>query len=181
MQCVYSAAFNDDSDVKEQSDEIKEVCRSNSHKRFLDDRERTHIPEVKTEETAPVSFDEAAKLAEWRKSMRAEVKALQNRGCWRVIRTPKGVRLIKSKFVFKLKRDWTGKVVKRKSRLVVLGCLQREGVDYEETFAPVAKVTTFRLLLALSKVLNLKIHQLDVDSAFPYADLDEEVFMAPPQ
>jgi hypothetical protein len=45
-------------------------------KRPLDDRERTHIPEVKTEETAPVSFDEAAKLAEWRKSMRAEVKAL---------------------------------------------------------------------------------------------------------
>ena len=112
--------------------------------------------------------------------MKAEVKALQNRGCWRVIKTPRGVRLIKSKFVFKLKRDWTGKVVKHKSRLVVLGCLQREGVDYEETFAPVAKVTTFRLLLALSKVLNLKIHQLDVDSAFPYADLDEEVFMAPP-
>ncbi len=90
--------------------------------------------------------------------------------------------MIKSKFVFKLKRDWTGKVAKRKSRLVVMGCLQREGVDYEETFAPVAKVTTFRLLLALSKVLlvlNLKIYQLDVDSAFPYADLDEEVFMSP--
>ena len=82
--------------------------------------------------------------------MKAEVKALQNRGCWRVIKTPYGVRLIKSKFVFKLKRDWTGKSVKRKSRLVVLGCLQREGIDYEETFAPVAKVTTFRLLLALS-------------------------------
>ncbi len=76
--------------------------------------------------------------------MKAEVKALQNRGCWRVIRTPKGVRLLKSKFVFKLKRDCKGKVVKRKSRLVVLGCLHREGVDYEETFAPVAKVTTFR-------------------------------------
>ena len=57
-----------------------------------------------------------------------------------MIKTPNGVRLIKSKFVFKLKRDWTGKVVKRKSRLVVLGCLQREGVDYEETFAPVAFV-----------------------------------------
>ncbi len=55
---------------------------------------------------------------------------------------------------------------------MVLGCLQRERVDYEETFAPVAKVTTFRLLLALSIVLNLKIHQLDVDSAL--------VFMSPP-
>ena len=64
-----------------------------------------------------------------------------------MFRTPNGVRLIKSKFVYKLKKDWTGKVIKRKSRLVVLGCLQREGIDYEETFAPVAKVTTFRLIL----------------------------------
>ena len=71
-----------------------------------------------------------------------------------MFRNPSGVRLIKSKFIFKLKKDWTGKVIKRKSRLVVLGCLQKEGVDYEETFAPVAEVTTFRLMLAMSKVLN---------------------------
>ena len=118
---VYSATSNDENDAKDNSYENVKVGL-NSHKRLLDDRERTNSPEVKTEETAPVSFDEAAKLAEWRKSMKAEVKALQNRGCWRVIKTPNGVRLIKSKFVFKLKRDWTGKVVKRKSRLVVLGC-----------------------------------------------------------
>ena len=116
---VYSATSNDENDAKDNSYENVKVGL-NSHKRLLDDRERTNSPEVKTEETAPVSFDEAAKLAEWRKSMKAEVKALQNRGCWRVIKTPNGVRLIKSKFVFKLKRDWTGKVVKRKSRLVVL-------------------------------------------------------------
>ena len=53
-------------------------------------------------------------------------------------------------------------------------------MDYEETFAPVAKVTTFRLMLALSRVLKLKIHQLDVDSAFLYADLNEDVYMTPP-
>ena len=51
-------------------------------------------------------------------------------------------------------------------------------MDYEETFAPVAKVTTFRLMLALSR--ELKIHQLDVDSTFLYADLDEDVYMTPP-
>ncbi len=97
--------------------------------------------------------------------MKTEVKALQNRGCWRVFRSPAGVRLINSKFVYKLKRDWTGKIVKRKSRLVVLGCLQREGVDYDETLAPVAKSIKFRLMLALSQVLKLEMHQLDVDSA----------------
>ena len=61
-----------------------------------------------------------------------------------------------------------------KSRLVVQGFSQREGIDYDETFAPV------RLMLALSKVLNLQIHQLDVDSAFLYADLDEDVYVKPP-
>ena len=119
-----------------------------------------------TEEEVPTSFEEASKLRVWRDSMKTEVKALQNRGCWRVFRTPAGVRLIKSKFVYKLKKDWTGKIVKRKSRLVVLGCLQREGVDYDETLAPVAKSIKFRLMLALSQVLKLEMHQLDVDKCF---------------
>ena len=109
-----------------------------------------------------------------------EVRALRNRGCWRVVPTPHGVRLIKSKYVYKLKKDWTGKVTKRKSRLVVQGFLQREGVDYGETYAPVAKAATFGLMLALTKAKKLHLHQLDVDSAFPYADLAEDVFMTPP-
>jgi len=113
MGNVYSATINYD-----ECDEKITADISSSHKRRLDDQQRIYAPEVKTEETAPASFDEAAKLSEWRNSMRAEVKALQNRGCLRVIKTPKGVRLIRSKFVFKLKRDWKGKVVKRKSRLV---------------------------------------------------------------
>ena len=108
MGNVYSATSNDDEGDKKITADV-----SSSHKRRLDGKQRNYVPEVKTEETAPASFDEAAKLSEWRNSMKAEVKALQNRGCWRVIKTPKGVRLIKSKFVFKLKRDWTGKVVKR--------------------------------------------------------------------
>ncbi len=94
--------------------------------------------------------------------MQVEIKVLRNRGIWRVIQTPQGVHLIKSKYIYQIKKDWTGKVVKRKSRLVV----QVEGLDYEETFAPVAKVTIFLLMLALSRVLKLKIQKLDVNSAF---------------
>ena len=97
-----------------------------------------------------------------------------------MVQTPHGARLIKSKYVYKLKKDWLGKVTKRKSRLVVQGFLQREGVDYGETYAPVAKAATFRLMLALTKAKKLHLHQLDVDSAFPYADLEEDVFMTPP-
>ena len=107
--------------------------------------------------------------------MTAEIKALRNRGCWRVVRTTQGAKLIKSKYVYRIKKDWAGKIIKRKSRLVVQGFSQVEGVDFNETFAPVAKVTTFRLMLALSKVLNLHIHQLDVDSTFLYTDLKEDV------
>ena len=132
------------------------------------------------EETSPNSYNEAVESQKWRESMTAEIKALRNRGCWRVIKTPNGVKLIKSKYVYRLKKDWTGKIIKRKSRLVVQGFLQVEGIDYNETYAPIAKVTTFRLMLALAKVLDLHIHQLDVDSAFLYADLKEHVFMQPP-
>ncbi len=60
------------------------------------------------------------------------------------------------------------------------GFSQVEGVDFTKTYAPVAKVTTFRLMLALAKVLNLHIHQLEVDNAFLYADLKEDVFIKPP-
>ena len=91
------------------------------------------------------------------------------------------MRLIKSRYVYKIKRDCTGKIVKRKSKLVALGYQKKEGVDYEETFAPVEKqTTTFRVMLALAQVHNFHIHQLDVDSAFLYAPLDEEVYMKPP-
>ena len=70
-------------------------------------------------EVAPELYKDAVNSAEWRESMMNEVRALRNRGCWRVVPTPHGVRLIKSKYVYKLKKDWTGKVTKRKSRLVV--------------------------------------------------------------
>ena len=65
-------------------------------------------------------------------------------------------------------------MTKRKSRLVCQGFLQRN-----ETYAPVAKGTTFRLMLSMTKAYNLHLHQLDVDSAFLYADLDEDVFLTP--
>ena len=72
-------------------------------------------------------------------------------------------------------------MTKRKSILVVQGFLQRKELDFNEIYTPVAKVaTTFRLMMALTQAYKLHLHQFDVDSAFLYADLDEEVFMTPP-
>ena len=145
-----------------------------------DNEEQEAVDEVVQEttasdngEVAPESYKQAVLDPEWRKSMMSEVKALRNRGCWRVVPTPSGVRLIKSKYVYKLKKDWRGVVTKRKSRLVCQGFLQREGIDFNETYAPVAKGTTFKLMLPMTKAYNLHLHQLDVDSAFLYADLDK--------
>ena len=95
-----------------------------------------------------------------RDSMLGERKALKNIGCWRVVRTSEGVKLINSRYVYKIKRDWTEKVTKRKSRLVASRYHQKQGVDYDETFAQVAKLTTFRLMLTLAQICNLSIHQL---------------------
>ena len=81
---------------------------TSSHKRRLDEK-TSSIPTE--EEKAPETFAEAAENKVWRDSMTAEVKALQNSGCSRVFCNPSGVRLIKSKFIFKLKKDWTGKVI----------------------------------------------------------------------
>ena len=107
--------------------------------------------------------------------MRGELTELNKRNCFEMVFIPDGVRLIRSRYVYKLKKDWTGKVVKWKSRLVILGCSQEEGVDFSKTFAPVAKATTFRLMVALAHVLGLRMHQLDVDSAFLYAELEEDI------
>jgi hypothetical protein len=73
-----------------------------------------------------------------------------------------------------------GKVDRRKSRLVVLGCGQREGIDYHETFGPVAKANTIRILLALALANSCYLLQIDVDTAFLYAPLEEEIYMKPP-
>ncbi len=71
--------------------------------------------------------------------------------------------------------------MKFKARLVALGCGQREGIDYLDTFAPVAKGGTIRLLLALAQLLGLHVHQMDVNTAFLYAKLKEEIYMQPPE
>ena len=116
------------------------------------------------DEVAPEKYSQAAQDPRWLASMASELRALKNRGCWRQVRTPAGgVCLIKSKFVYKIKKDWRGYVTKRKSRLVVQDFLQQAGVDFNETYAPVAKFATFRLMLALTKTLKLHLHQLDVD------------------
>jgi hypothetical protein len=105
----------------------------------------------------------------WLDGARQEIKKLEKRKCWKAVKKPKHRKLVKSKFVFKLKRDHLGTIKKYKVRLVAKGFSQEEGVDYQQTFSPVAKGVTFRLALALAIKKSLRMRQIDVETAFPYA------------
>ena len=93
---------------------------------------------------------------------------------------PKNRKCVKSKFIFKVKRDHLGRIKKYKARLVAKGFTQKKGIDFNETYSPVAKGVSFRLALALALQNESRIAQLDVETAFPYADLEEEVYMSAP-
>ena len=81
------------------------------------------------------------------------------------------------KWIFTVKRRPDGSVVRFKARLVVQGFRQKKDVDYFDTYAPIARTTTIRLLIALTSIHNFLIHQIDVKTTFHYGDLEEEVYI----
>ncbi|CAA7013023.1 unnamed protein product [Microthlaspi erraticum] len=94
---------------------------------------------------------------------------------------PDGVNVVGTKWIFKNKTDDAGSIVRNKSRLVTQGYSQVEGVDFDETFAPVARLESIRLFLGMACILNFKVYQMDVKSAFLNGILQEEVYVAQPK
>jgi hypothetical protein len=99
---------------------------------------------------------------------------------WELVDPPPGCKPIGTKWVWKNKEGEKGEVVRNKLRLVAQGFSQKEGIDYEETFAPVARLEAIRILLAFSVVKGFKLHQIDVKSAFLNGVLEEEVYVRQP-
>lgn len=116
----------------------------------------------------------------WLAAVGEELNSLAENGTWDVTSLPKGKTPINSKWVFTVKLDGAGNVDRYKARLVIKGCSQRYGVDYTETYAPVAKLATVRIFLCLANKFNLFVQQLDVKCAFLNGDLKEEIYMWPP-
>ncbi|WVZ98205.1 LOW QUALITY PROTEIN: hypothetical protein U9M48_043674 [Paspalum notatum var. saurae] len=112
-----------------------------------------------------------------RRAMEEELRAIEENHTWTLTELPLGRRAIGLKWVFKVKRDEHGAVVRHKARLVVKGYAQRHGVDYDEVFAPVARIEAVRLLLALAAQEGWEVHHMDVKTAFLNGDLQEEVYV----
>jgi hypothetical protein len=134
----------------------------------------------------PSTYKEAMSSSdktEWQESITKEVDTLLANDTFEVIdksQVPKGRRIIKSKWVFKVKRDSQGNFLSRKTRLVAKGFTQLPGVDYFEIFHPVGKGTTMRLLSAKAACRGMKLYHVDVKGAFLHAPLEEEIYMELP-
>lgn len=129
----------------------------------------------------PVKFSQAVTDANWVNAMNAELEALELNDTWDITPLPPKTKSIGSRWVYKTKYKPDGTVEKYKARLVILGYRQTYGVDYEHTFAPVAKMTTVRALLAVAALQNWDVVQMDVMNAFLHGDLFETVYMKMPQ
>lgn len=118
---------------------------------------------------------------QWMESMNAEFKSIMKNDTWELVDLPENRHAIKSKWVFNVKYDKEGNVLRFKSRLVAKGCSQKYGVDYFESFSPVVRYSSLRILLALAVEYDLHVHQMDVTSAYLNGILGEEVYMIQPE
>ncbi|RVW41270.1 Golgin candidate 5 [Vitis vinifera] len=128
----------------------------------------------------PNTIQEALKISEWKKAVQDEIDALEKNGTWTITDLPVGKRPVGCKWIFTIKYKADGSVERFKARLVARGFTQSYGIDYQETFAPVAKLNTIRILLSLAVNQDWCLQQLDIKNAFLNGDLEEEVYMEIP-
>ena len=113
--------------------------------------------------------------------MHDELLQFQRNDVWTLVPRPEGEHIIGTKWIFRNKTDEEGNVIRNKARLVAQGYSQMEGVDYNEKFAPVARMESIRILLALSCQLKFNLYQIDVKTAFLNGLLKEDVYVAQPK
>jgi hypothetical protein len=118
--------------------------------------------------------------ADWKKAMNAEYEALKRNQTWIIVDRPQGKKTVESRWVLRTKFKKDGSVDRRKARLVAKGFTQKPGIDFNETFAPVARLGSIRLFMAIAVELGLQVPQLDFTSAYLNGEIEEEVFMEVP-
>ncbi|GJX21883.1 putative ribonuclease H-like domain-containing protein [Tanacetum coccineum] len=128
----------------------------------------------------PKKVSQALSNESWVEAMQEELLQFKLQDVWVLCDLPDGKRVIGTKWVFRNKRDERGTIIKNKARLVAQGYRQEEGVDYDEVFAPVARIEAIRLFLAFASFMGFTVYQMDVKSAFLYGNITEEVYVKQP-
>jgi hypothetical protein len=136
----------------------------------------THIIDVE-----PSTYEEAARLQVWKDAMMEEYQSIMKNDVWEVVARPEGKSIVTSKWIFKIKHAADRCIEKYKAKFVARGFSQKEGIDYEETFAPVARYTSIRAVISLAAVLGWRLHQMDVKTAFLNGMIEHEVYIEQPE
>ncbi|GJT47368.1 putative ribonuclease H-like domain-containing protein [Tanacetum coccineum] len=126
-------------------------------------------------QTEPRSVAQALEDPSWVEAMQEEMQQFQFQNVWILVDLPPRKREIRTKWILKNKKDARGIVIRNKARLVAQGHRQEEGIDYDEVFAPVARIEAIRLFLAYASFIGFMVYQMDVKSAFLYGKIEEEV------
>ncbi|KAG9444345.1 hypothetical protein H6P81_015685 [Aristolochia fimbriata] len=163
-----------------------ELIIGNIHDGIKTRGKRPHFAEMVqfvcyTSSLEPKKVEDALKDEYWIKAMQEELEQFERNEVWTLVPRPENANIIGTKWIFKNKTDESGNITKNKARLVSQGYTQVEGVDFDETFAPVARLESIRLLILVASVLQLKLHQMDVKSAFLNGYLSKEVYVEQPK
>jgi hypothetical protein len=132
-------------------------------------------------EKEPTYFEEAIQRKEWADAMIEEYQSIMKNEVWEIVPRPKSKDVVSSKWLFKISHPTDGSIEKYKERFVAHGFSQKEGIDYEETIAPVARYTSIRTIIALTAKMKWKLHQMDVKTTFLNGVIEEEVYIEQPQ
>lgn len=168
--------------------ELPSVPKTNSERKVEEKKENQDSEEEwyfanLAEQGDPQSAAEALaspEANEWREAMIKEYEALMRNETWIIVDRPKEKKIIESKWILRTKLKANGEVDRRKARLVAKGFTQRPGTDFTETFAPVARIGSIRMIMALAAEFNLEVHQLDFVSAYLNGDIEEEIYLEVP-
>ncbi|KAI3746443.1 hypothetical protein L6452_08877 [Arctium lappa] len=155
------------------------MTRNQSRLQEMQDQQHT-VLSCFLSQLEPKKAHDAMKESSWIEAMQEELLQFKLQDVWDLVDLPKGQRAIGTKWVFRNKRDERGIVIRNKARLVAQGYTQEEGIDYEEVFAPVARIEAIRLFLAYASYMKFKVYQMDVKSAFLYGSIEEEVYVCQP-
>nr|GEX95024.1 retrovirus-related Pol polyprotein from transposon TNT 1-94 [Tanacetum cinerariifolium] len=177
----YSSSSNDDvqqSPVEVILPQTNTQSISNDMIPNVDEASTSH--NVFNERLEDAYFDTTLRDADWVSAMQDELDQFARLKVWRLVPQPEGKTIIKTKWIFKNKKDKSSLVIRNKARLVAVGYSQQEGIDYDETFAPVTRIEAIRLFLAYVAHKDFTVFQMDVKTAFLNEILKEEVYVGQP-